>query len=97
MFPIKPYNDKLIVKRVTEKEKIGSIFIPTTAKERPNIGKIVSVGVDVKYAKLDTLVLFGKYAGTEIEVNEEEYTMLREEELIGVFVDEDTISRYQVD
>jgi len=91
---VRPLQDRVIVKRVEEKEErsAGGIIIPDTAKERPQQGKIVAVGPgkreDGKVLALDVKVgdriLFGKYSGTEIKLEGEEHLILREEDILGV-------------
>ena len=91
---IRPLQDRIIVKRIAEEEKSkGGIIIPDTAKEKPQEGKIVAVGKgklneDGKVAPLDVKVndrvLFGKYAGTEINIDGEEHLIMREEDVLGV-------------
>jgi chaperonin GroES len=91
---VRPLQDRVIVKRVEEKEErsAGGIIIPDTAKERPQQGKIVAVGPgkreDGKVLALDVKVgdrvLFGKYSGTEIKLDGEEHLILREEDILGV-------------
>lgn len=91
---IRPLQDRLIVKRIAEEEKTkGGIIIPDTAKEKPQEGKVISVGKgkvneDGKAIPLDVKagdrVLFGKYAGTEIKVNGEEHLIMREDDILGV-------------
>jgi chaperonin GroES len=91
---VRPLRDRVLVKRVEEQEqRIGGIIIPDTAKEKPLQAKVVAVGsgrvndegqaipLDVK---VGDLVLVGKYAGTEIKLDGEEYVILREEEILGV-------------
>jgi chaperonin GroES len=84
----------VLVKRFNEEERSkGGIIIPDTAKEKPIQGEIISVGQgrvteDGKVRPLDVKkgdrVLFGKYAGTEIKVDGEEFLMMREEDILGV-------------
>lgn len=91
---LRPLQDRIIVKRVEEETKTaGGLFIPETAKEKPQRGEIVAVGngkktEDGKVLPLDVkvgdLVLFGKYAGTEVKVDGEEYLMMREDDLLAV-------------
>ena len=91
---IRPLQDRVIVKRIEEEEKSkGGIIIPDTAKEKPQEGKIVAVGKgklneDGKITPLDVKVndrvLFGKYAGTEINMDGEEHLIMREEDILGV-------------
>ena len=91
---IRPLQDRIIVKRTEEEEMTkGGLIIPDTAKEKPQEGKVVAigkgkVGEDGKVLPLDVkagdLVLFGKYAGTEIKVEGEEHLIMREDDLLGV-------------
>jgi len=90
---VRPLHDRVIVQRLEEGEqKVGGIIIPDTAKEKPQQGKVISVGLgkrekneriplDVKEG--DT-ILFGKYSGQEIKMDGEEYLIMREEEILGV-------------
>ena len=91
---IRPLHDRILVKRIEEQEtKKGSIIIPDTAKEKPQEGKVVAVGTgkvndEGKKIPLDVKagdrILFGKYAGSEVKVEDEEYLILREEDVLGV-------------
>lgn len=91
---VRPLHDRVLVKRLNEDERSkGGIIIPDTAKEKPAQGEIIAVGSgrigeDGKVRALDVKkgdkVLFGKYAGTEIKVEGDEYLMMREEDILGV-------------
>ena len=91
---ISPLQDRVIVKRIAEEEKTkGGIIIPDTAKEKPQEGRIVAVGKgkvneDGKIIPLDVKVndriLFGKYSGSEINIDGEEHLIMREEDILGV-------------
>jgi len=91
---VKPLHDRLVVKRIEEKEaKQGGIIIPDSAKEKPMEGKVIAVGLgkvekDGKRIPLEVKVgdrvLFGKYAGTEIKIDDKEHVILREEEVLGI-------------
>jgi chaperonin GroES len=91
---VKPLHDRLLVKRIEEKEsRSGGIIIPDTAKEKPMEGKVIAVGTgkvekDGKRTPLEVKVgdrvLFGKYAGTEIKIDDKEHVILREEEVLGI-------------
>lgn len=91
---IRPLQDRVIVQRVEEEEKTkGGIIIPDTAKEKPQEGKVIAVGKgkvgdDGKVTPLDVKagdrILFGKYAGTEIKLEGEEYLIMREDDILGV-------------
>ena len=91
---IKPLYDRVLVKRIEEKEqKKGNIIIPDTAREKPMEGKIVAVGAgrvdkDGKTKPLQVKkgdrVIFGKYSGTEIKIDEIEHVIIKEDEILGV-------------
>lgn len=91
---IRPLNDRLIVRRSQEEERTkGGIIIPDSAKEKPIQGDVVAVGKgrrleDGKVIPMDVKtgdkVLFGKYAGTEIKIDGDEYLMMREEDVLGI-------------
>jgi chaperonin GroES len=91
---LKPLLDRVLVKRLEELEqKKGGIIIPDTAKEKPMEGKVVAVGpgkLDEKgkripiEVKAGDRVLFGKYAGTEIKIDEEEHIILSADEILGI-------------
>ena len=91
---LRPLYDRIVVKRLEEKEQVrGGIIIPDTAKEKPQQGEVIAVGrgkrlEDGKVVPLDVRVgdriLFGKYAGTEIKIADQEYLILREEDVLGV-------------
>ncbi len=91
---IRPLQDRIIVKRIEEEEKSkGGIIIPDTAKEKPQEGKVIAVGKgkmndDGKLTPLDVKVndrvLFGKYSGSEINMDGEEHLIMREEDVLGI-------------
>jgi len=91
---IRPLQDRVIVKRIEEEAKSkGGIIIPDTAKEKPQEGKVVAVGKgkvndDGKITPLDVkvndLVLFGKYSGSEINIDGEEHVIMREDDILGI-------------
>jgi len=94
MMKIKPLQDRVIVKRVEEEETTkGGIIIPDSAKEKPQEGEIIAVGPgkvadDGKKISLDIKtgdrVLFSKYAGTEIKIEDEEHLIMREDDILGI-------------
>lgn len=91
---LRPLQDRILIKRVEEKETVkGGIIIPDTAKEKPQEGEVVAVGhgkktEDGKVIPLDVKVgdrvLFGKYSGNDIKIDDQEYLILREDEILGV-------------
>ena len=91
---IRPLYDRIVVKRVEEKEQMqGGLYIPDTAKEKPQEGEVVAVGKgkrleDGKVVALDVQVgdriLFGKYSGSDIKLDGEEYLIMREDDVLGV-------------
>ena len=91
---IRPLYDRVVVKRLEEKEiKVGGLFIPDSAKEKPQEGEVVAVGKgkrleDGKVVALDVQkgdrILFGKYSGSEIRLDGEEYMIMREDEILGI-------------
>ena len=90
---VTPLHDRVLIKRIEEKESIkGGIIIPDTAKEKPQEGEVIAVGAgktndEGKRFPLDVKagdrVLFGKYSGTEIKVEDEDYLILREDEILA--------------
>ncbi|MBA3242719.1 MAG: co-chaperone GroES [Acidobacteria bacterium] len=91
---IRPLHDRVIVKRIEEGEQVrGGIIIPDSAKEKPQEGEVIAVGEgkrkdDGTRVGLDVQtgdrVLFGKYGGSEIKLDGEEYLIMREDEILGV-------------
>lgn len=91
---IRPLHDRVLVRRLEENEKTaGGIYIPDTAKEKPSRGQVVAIGKgkileggDVRPldVKVGDTVLFGKYAGTEVKVAEQDYLVMREDDIMGV-------------
>ena len=91
---IRPLHDRILVERLEEGEvKKGGIIIPDTAKEKPQEGKVIAAGngkvsedgkkipLDVK---ADDRILFGKYSGSEVKVDEEEYLIMKEEDVLAI-------------
>jgi chaperonin GroES len=91
---VKPLFDRVLIKRVEADEKVkGGIIIPDTAKEKPMEGKVIAVGAgrlddDGKRIPMEVKagdrILFGKYAGTEIKIDDEEHIILKEDEILGI-------------
>ncbi len=90
---IKPLHDHILVERIEEEVRKGGIIIPDTAKEKPQQGKVIAVGdgrrdekgnriaLDVKKGDI---ILFGKYAGSEVKIDDKEYLIIREEDVLGI-------------
>jgi chaperonin GroES len=91
---IRPLHDRIVVKRIEEKEAMqGGLYIPDSAKEKPQEAEVVAVGngkrtEEGKLIPLDVQVgdriLFGKYSGSDIKINGNEYLIMREDEVLGV-------------
>ena len=92
---VRPLHDRILVRRIEEGEvKKGGIIIPDTAKEKPQEGEVVAVGEGRRMeesgerqpmdVKVGDLVLFGKYSGTDVMIEDEEYLILREEDVFAI-------------
>ncbi|HME05487.1 MAG TPA: co-chaperone GroES [Bryobacteraceae bacterium] len=91
---IRPLYDRVVVKRVEDKETMqGGLYIPDSAKEKPQEGEVVAVGQgkrleNGKVVALDVKagdrILFGKYSGSEIKLDGQEYIIMREDEILGI-------------
>ena len=91
---IKPLYDRVVVKRIEEGEQMrGGIIIPDTAKEKPQEGEVVAVGPGARnekgeIQKLDVKVgdriIFGKWSGTEVKIDDEEYLIMKESDIMGI-------------
>jgi chaperonin GroES len=96
---VKPLHDRIIVKPVAEEEETkGGILLPDTAKEKPmegvvmakGEGKLLDSGTVIKLeVEIDDRVIFSKYAGTEIKIEDEEYLILREEDVLGIILEKE--------
>lgn len=90
---IKPLHDNILVERIEREMKKGGIIIPDTAKEKPQQGKVIATGdgrrdekgnrIPLEVKKGDT-ILFGKYSGNEIKLEEKEYLIMREDDVLGI-------------
>ena len=91
---MRPLRDRILVERIEEEEqRVGGIIVPDSAREKPQQGRVVAVGKgrvndEGDVFPLDVaagdVILFGKYAGSEIKIEGKEYLILREEEVLGV-------------
>ena len=94
MKKFKPLQDRVLVKRLEEKEtKKGGIIIPDSAKEKPQEGEIIAVGpgkvtddgtLQPMHVKVGDKILFGKYSGSEVKLGDAEYLIMREEDILGI-------------
>ena len=92
---VRPLHDRVLIKRIEEQETVrGGIIIPDSAKEKPQEGEVVATGTGKRLengtitpleVKEGDRVLFGKYSGTEIKVDGQEYLILREDEILAIF------------
>ena len=91
---IRPLHDRILVKRIEDEEKTkGGIIIPDSAKEKPQEGKVIAVGngkiaddgtVTPLDVKKGDKILFSKYAGSEVNIEDEEHLIIREDDVLGV-------------
>jgi len=100
---IRPLYDRIVVKRIEEKEQMqGGLYIPDTAKEKPQEGEVAAVGKgkrleDGKIVALDVQVgdriLFGKYSGSDIKLDGEEFLIMREDEVLGILESQPIVAK----
>src|ERR1700761_5946067 len=100
---IRPLYDRIVVKRIEQKESMqGGLYIPDSAKEKPQEAEVVAVGKgkrleDGKVVPLDVQagdrILFGKYSGSEIKLNGEDYLIMREDEVLGILDAEPKVAK----
>jgi chaperonin GroES len=91
---IRPLHDRVVVKRIEESETMqGGLYIPDSAKEKPQQGEVVAIGngkrddsgkVNALDVKVGDRILFGKYSGSDIKLNGNEFLIMREDEILGV-------------
>ena len=89
----RPLHDRVLVRRIAEDEKVGSIIIPDTAKEKPQQGEVIAAGAgargeDGKVVALDVKkgdkILFGKWSGTEVKIDGEDLLIMKESDILGI-------------
>ena len=100
---VRPLHDRVLIKRVEEQETVrGGIIIPDSAKEKPQEGEVMAIGEgkrleDGKLVALDVQVgdriLFGKYSGSDIKLDGEEYMIMREDEVLGVLESQPKVAK----
>jgi len=82
----KPLGDRLLIQRVEESNTTSSgIIIPDNAKEKPSQGKVIAIGSEVEEVKEGDTVVFGKYTGNEISIDEQEYLIVESSDVYGIF------------
>lgn len=81
----KPLKDRVFVKFTEEGEKTaGGLYIPDTAKEKPQKGVVEAVGSEVKEIKVGNTILFDKYSGSKVTIDNDEYLIIKEEDILGI-------------
>ncbi|MEO1015087.1 MAG: co-chaperone GroES [Pseudomonadota bacterium] len=89
----RPLHDRVLVRRIEEDEKVGSIIIPDTAKEKPQQGEVLAVGSGAKDddgesipldVKAGDKILFGKWSGTEVKIDGEDLLIMKESDILGI-------------
>lgn len=82
---LKPLKDRVFISYSEEEERTsGGLYVPETAKEKPQQGKVEAVGSEVKEVKVGDMVLFDKYSGSKIKVNNMEHLIVKEEDILGI-------------
>jgi len=85
---IKPMDDRVLIEQVEEEEqKVGTIIIPDTAKEKPRMGKVVAVGTDEDlqdHIKVGDTIIYSKYSGDEIKFDDKEYLIVQRGDILAV-------------
>ncbi len=82
---VKPLKDRVFVRYAEEEERTaGGIYVPETAKEKPQKGTVEAVGSEVKEVKVGNTILFDKYSGSKIKSNDVEYLIIKEEDILGI-------------
>ncbi|MEQ8936036.1 MAG: co-chaperone GroES [Amphiplicatus sp.] len=89
----RPLHDRVLVRRIEEDEKVGSIIIPDTAKEKPQRGEVIAAGAGARNAdgmvvaldvKKGDMILFGKWSGSEVKIDGEDLLIMKESDVLGV-------------
>lgn len=82
---LKPLKDRVLVSYSEEADKTaGGLYVPDTAKEKPQQGKVEAIGSEVKEVKVGDVILFDKYSGSKVKVNDTEYLIIKEEDILGI-------------
>ena len=84
---IKPLDDRVLVEQLEEEEKVGTIIIPDSAKEKPRMAKVIAVGTDEELQELikegDTII-YSKYSGDELKIDDKEYLIVQRSDILAV-------------
>lgn len=83
---IKPLDDRVLVEQMEEEEKVGSIIIPESAKEKPRMAKVIAVGTDEdlqEYIKEGDTVIYSKYSGDELKMDDKEYIIIQRGDILA--------------
>lgn len=83
---VQPLDDRVLIEPMEQEEKVGSIIIPDTAKEKPSMGKVIAVGTDdeiKKLIKVGDVILFGKYAGEEIKIANVKHLLISRADILA--------------
>lgn len=89
----RPLHDRVLVRRIEDDEKVGSIIIPDTAKEKPQRGEVIAVGTGARGENNEIIpldvkkgdkILFGKWSGSEVRINNEELLIMKESDILGI-------------
>ncbi len=84
---IKPLDDRVLVEQVEEEEKVGSIIIPDSAKEKPRMAKVIAVGTDEdlqEHIKEGDTIIYSKYSGDELKIDDKEYLIVQRGDILAV-------------
>jgi chaperonin GroES len=82
---LKPLKDRVFISYSEESEKTsGGLYVPDSAKEKPQQGKVVAIGSEVKEIKKGNIVLFDRYSGSKVKVNDKEHLIIKEEDILGI-------------
>ena len=84
---IQPLDDRVLVEQVAEEEKVGSIIIPETAKEKPRMATVIAVGTDEdlqEHVKVGQKIIYSKYSGDELKIDDKEYLIVQRGDILAI-------------
>lgn len=84
---LKPLGDRVLILPIKDDEKIGMFFVPDSAREKPQLGRVVAKGEKAHNVEVDQLVRFGKYSGNDVKTDGVEYLLMREEDILAIETD----------